>query len=148
MLPKLLSGPAPRDCYGLTPLCFRISRILAATCPDKALTLRPPSRIPHGTQWGGHHHRPFIMAAHSNGQAIIFCSCGFYLLLSSFSSPNLSGRSLDVFYTWCGLSANLECMFKMCCTRLAENYAKNRHLRTIAQLRQAVSSQLRHVSTS
>ena len=40
----------------------------------------------------------------------------------------------------------------MCCTRLAENtgrkkVAKNRHLRTIAQLCRAISSQLRHVST-
>jgi len=26
----------------------------------------------------------FFMAAHSNGQAIIFCSCGFYLLSSFF----------------------------------------------------------------
>ena len=41
----------------------------------------------------------------------------------------------------------------MCCTRLPENtehknYAKNRHLRTIAQLCPAISSQLRHVSTT
>jgi len=40
----------------------------------------------------------------------------------------------------------------MCCKRLAgntgrKNDAKNRHLRTIAQLCQAKSSQLRHVST-
>jgi len=40
----------------------------------------------------------------------------------------------------------------LCCTRLvkiqdAKNYAKNRHLRTIAQLCRAISSQLRHVST-
>jgi len=40
----------------------------------------------------------------------------------------------------------------MCCTRLAgntgrKNAAKNRHLRIIAQLRRAVSSQLRHVAT-
>jgi len=43
-------------------------------------------------------------------------------------------------------------MSEMCCTRLAENarrknYAKNRHLRTIAQLRLAISWQLRHIST-
>ena len=40
----------------------------------------------------------------------------------------------------------------MCCTRLAENtgrkkVVKNRHLGTIAQLRRAISSQIRHVST-
>jgi len=53
--------------------------------------------------------------------------------------------------TWCGFSANLECMSEMCCTRLAENYRtqKNRHFGTITQLCRAVSSQsqLRHVST-
>jgi len=56
------------------------------------------------------------------------------------------------FCTWCGLIANLECRSEMCCTRLAgntgrKNDAKNRHLRTIAQLCLAVSSQLKHVST-
>jgi len=54
----------------------------------------------------------------------------WFLLISFFSSPNLSRR----------------------CTRLAENtghkkVAKNRHLGTIAQLCRAISSQLRHVST-
>jgi len=53
----------------------------------------------------------------------IFSSCrlSFFLL---FSSPNLSGRRLNVchtFHTWCGFSANLECRSEMCCTRLAEN---------------------------
>ena len=38
------------------------------------------------------------------GQAIIFLPCGFFLLSSSiffffFSSPNLSGRRLDVYHT-------------------------------------------------
>ena len=59
---------------------------------------------------------------------------------------------LPYFHTWCGPSVNLECRSEMCCTRLAENtgskkVAKNRHLRTIAQLCRAISSQLRHVST-
>ena len=44
------------------------------------------------------------MAARSYGQAIIFFPCGFsdlllLLLLSIFSSPNLSGRRLDVYHT-------------------------------------------------
>jgi len=43
-------------------------------------------------------------------------------------------------------------MSEMCCTRLAENTgrkndAKNRHLRTIAQICRAISSQLRQAST-
>jgi len=42
----------------------------------------------------------------------------------------------------------LECMWEMCCTRLAEDTGrKNRHFGTIAQLCRAVSSQLRHAST-
>ena len=42
----------------------------------------------------------FIMAAHSNGQAIIFYPCGFYLSsFYLFSSPNLSGRRLDSYHT-------------------------------------------------
>jgi len=52
---------------------------------------------------------------------IIFLSCGFYL--SFFSSPNLSGRRLDVYHTSThgvhGPGANLECRSEMYCTRLA-----------------------------
>jgi len=49
-------------------------------------------------------------------------------------------------------SANLECRSEMCCTWLAayagpKKVAKNRHLSTIAQLCQAISSQIRHVAT-
>jgi len=36
------------------------------------------------------------MAAHSNGQAIIFLPCGFFYLLPLFSLPSLSCRRLDV----------------------------------------------------
>jgi len=52
------------------------------------------------------------------GQTIIFFPCGFCLSFFFFSSPNLSDRRFDVllyFHTWCGLSANLECMSEMCC---------------------------------
>jgi len=56
------------------------------------------------------------------------------------------------FDTWCGPSANLECRSELCCSPLAANTGpqkvpKNRHLGTIAQLCQAISWQLRHVST-
>jgi len=49
-------------------------------------------------------------------------------------------------------SANLEYRSEMCCSRFAANtgrkkVAKNRHLGTIAQLCQAISSQLQYVST-
>jgi len=87
------------------------------------------------------------------GQAIIFSSCGFYLL-SFFLA--LSKRSeigcLPYFHTWCGRSVNLECMSETCCARLAENTArkkspKSRHLGTIPQICRDISSQLRHIST-
>jgi len=47
----------------------------------------------------------------------------FVLSSFFFSSPNLSRRRLDTyFHTWCGLSANLECMSEMCCARLTDEY--------------------------
>ena len=95
--------------------------------------------------------------------AALHSRCGHYILaLCFFSSSSFfsflasSQRSqsgcLPYFYTWCGLSVNLECKFEMCCTRLARNTgskndAKNSHLDTIAQICRAESSQLRHVST-
>jgi len=54
-----------------------------------------------------------IMAALCNRAGHYICSLWFLLLLSFFS-PNLSGRSLDVYHTWCGPCANLECMSEMC----------------------------------
>ena len=69
-----------------------------------------------------------------------FLSFFFFLFLSFLAYSQRSEIGcLSYFHTWCGLSANLECMSEMCCTRLAENtgrkhYAKNRHLRTIAEL--------------
>ena len=83
---------------------------------------------------------------------IIFFALGFFLLSIFFlSSPNLSGRRLDVYHTSTHGVA-LERRSEMCCTRLAgntgrKNDAKNRHLRTIAQLCRAISPQIRHVST-
>ena len=72
---------------------------------------------------------------------IIFLPCDFYLsffLLLSFFSRLISAVAaigcLPYFQTWCGLSANLECMSEMCCTRLAENTgckkSPSRHHRT------------------
>jgi len=87
------------------------------------------------------------------GHAIIFLPCGFFLSSFFLSSPNLSGRRLDVYHTLTrGPSANLECRSEMCCTWLAEstgrkNDAINRHLNTIPQFCRTISSQLRHVST-
>jgi len=92
--------------------------------------------------------------AHSNGQAIIFLPCDFFyllLLLSSFSSPNLSGRRLDVNHTSTHDVALVQIYnagLKFAARGSLEMQApKNRHLGTIAQLCRIISSQLRHVST-
>jgi len=45
----------------------------------------------------------------------------FFFFFFFFYSPNLSRRRFDVYHTWCGPSANLECRSEMCCTRLAGN---------------------------
>jgi len=85
--------------------------------------------------------------------ALWFLSSIYLSIYLLFSSHNLSSRRLDVYHTstvhtWCGLSANLECMAEMCCTQLAENTGwKNRHFGTLTQICWAVSLQLRHVST-
>jgi len=75
----------------------------------------------------------------------------FYL----FSSPNLSSCTLDAYHTWThGVAlvriwdAGLKCAARGSLKiQDAKKVAKNRHLGTIAQLRWAISSQLRHVST-
>ena len=92
------------------------------------------------------------------GQAIILLLCGFYLSSSLFlgfflvESKGLQTGCLPYFYTWCCLSANLECRSEMCCMRLAENTgckndAKICHLRANTPLCQAISVQLRHALT-
>jgi len=60
----------------------------------------------HTNHVHGHVHWAWVhnlaMTALCNSQAIIFLPCGFHLLLSFFllfSSPNLRGRSLDVYHT-------------------------------------------------
>jgi len=97
----------------------------------------------------------YLWSPYVIGQTIIFLGCNFYLL--SFFFPRLISVATDWMSTillhmaW-PYSANLECRSEMCCSWLAANtgrkkVAKNRHLGTIAQLRRAISSQLRHVST-
>jgi len=62
------------------------------------------------------------------GQTIIFLPCGFYLF--SFFFLAYSQRSeigcLPYFHTWCGFSADLECMSEMCCMWLSENTGRKK----------------------
>jgi len=68
-----------------------------------------------------------------------FLLSSFFLLLSSRQFSAVADLML---HTCCGLSANLECRLKMCCTGLAENKdVKIRPLFTAAQLCRAISSQ-------
>ena len=100
-------------------------------------------------------HNGFVMVALCNrADHIYFHPVSFFFLLSSssfFSSPNLSGRRLDVYHTLAhGVAlvrisnAGLKCAAR---GSLQIQDAKNRHLGTITQLCRAISSQLRHVST-
>ena len=65
------------------------------------------------------------MAALCNRGPLYFCPVVSFYLSSIFffySSPNLSGRRLDVYHTLTQChSANLECRSERCCTRLAAN---------------------------
>ena len=76
----------------------------------------------------------WFLVSSSSSSSSFFLSSFFFL---AYSQRSQSG-CLPYFYTWCGLSANLECRSEMCSTRLAENTArkndaKNRHLGNIAQ---------------
>jgi len=53
---------------------------------------------------------------------IIFLSCGFFFFLLFFLAYSQPWQiaCLPYFHTWCGLSANLECMSEMCCMWLTE----------------------------
>jgi len=78
---------------------------------------------------------------------VVSSSLFFYLFFPRLISAVAEWMSTILLH-WCGLSANLEYRSEMCCTRLTGNTGrKNRHLRPIAQLCRAESSQLRHVST-
>ena len=61
---------------------------------------------------------------YSNGQAIIFCSCGYYLSFFFFFPRLFSAVGVGCllyFHRRCGLTATLECMSEMCCMCLAAN---------------------------
>ena len=78
---------------------------------------------------------PMHLLPHDMGRYSLPLFCGrpirqavilqlWFLSSYSFSFRAYSQRSktgcLPFLHTWCGLSANLECISEMCCTRLAE----------------------------
>jgi len=85
------------------------------------------------------------------GQAIIFCSCFFFLLLSLFFSSHIpSGPRLDVYHTSTHDVALVQIQnawSEMAHGSLNIQEAKICHICIVAQLCWAISSQLRHVST-
>jgi len=88
-----------------------------------------PAGLTTGQTAGISFTQRLIMAnLHSRCRHYIFV---LFLLSFFFSSPNLSGRRLDVYYTstvytWCGPSANLECRSEIWCTRLAGNAGRKK----------------------
>jgi len=105
----------------------------------------PPFNCLHVTLlWSALSHRATITKLWSPyviGQTIIFLPCGFFF--SFFSSPNLSGRRLDVYHT-CTHGVALVRIYNAGLKRAARGSLESRHLGTIAQLCRAISSQLRH----
>ena len=71
-------------------------RLAAISTRNSLLQVYSPRHVKMLPQWIYYLWPPYVI-----GQTIIFSSCGFYLLSSSicFCSPNLSGRSLDVYHT-------------------------------------------------
>jgi len=98
----------------------------------------------------------FMAALHSRCGYYIFALwflllSFFFFFLSSFflAYSQLSETGcLPHFHTWCGLSVNLGCRCETCCMRLAVNTGCKKlpkicHLHAIAQLCQAISTQLK-----
>ena len=76
----------------------------------------------------------FIMVALCN-RADHYIFALWFLSFFSFSSSSsffprlislVRDGCLPYFHTWCGLSANLECMSEMCCMQLAENTGRKK----------------------
>jgi len=100
---------------------------------------------------------PLLWPPYGIGQAIVFLSRGFFLLslLSCylFSSPNLSGRRLDVYHTPDVALVRIQNACLKCAAHGSlemqdpKKSPKICHLGTVVQLCQAISSQVRHIST-
>jgi len=99
-----------------TPASFNGFRILAALLHDTLVGVSQTAALNRG--------RHLYSAGRPSRWALAH--------ISSLQRSEI--RCLPYFHTWCGLSANLECMSEMCCTRLAENTGRKkssfRHHRT------------------
>jgi len=164
LLSSNISPTCPHTTVNFGPLAAEILSLVWGT-PDNFNGFRVLAALLHGTLVVGVSQTAALNRGHNLYSArrpsrwalahisSFFLSCSIFYLF--YSSPNLSGRKLDVyntFDTWCGPCANLECRSERCCTRLAaiagpKKVAKNRHLGTMPQLCRAISSQLRHAST-
>jgi len=101
---------------------------------------------------------PFYGRPMNYDRPLYFCpvvSSILFYVLSVFFSRLISAVAdwiSTILPPWWGPSANLGCRSETCCMRLAGNAGRKkspkiRHLRTIAQLCRAISSQLRNVLT-
>jgi len=142
-----------------TPANFKEFRVLAALLHGTLVvgvsqTLRRWTEGATYIRQGCHHvgHSPTFLVIVCYATAVVSSSSSFFLY-SFFLAYSQRSQIRCLYHTsTCGLSANLECRSEMCSTLLAENTERKnspkiRHLRTIAQLCLAISSQQRHVST-
>ena len=128
--------------------------------PGAIFTVRPSLEFSYiGSVTARHSSRGMELWNFCRGRHL--CSAGrpsgwalaHILVLSFFLAYSQQSEigCLPYFHTWCGLSVNLESGLKCAaCDSLkiqdAKKSPKIRHLGTIAQICQAVSSQLKHVS--
>jgi len=78
--------------------------IMAALWNRQAIIFLPCGFLLSSLLWS-----PYVI-----GQTIIFLPCGFYISSFFLAQSQLSEMGcLPYFHTWCGLSANLECMSEM-----------------------------------
>jgi len=104
-------------CFAVVPRLYRLFLTSVSTLYFYLSITHPPDHS-HLCSLKSNPLTHSLWSPYGIGQTIIFpCLVSifffFYLL---FSSPNLSGRTLEClpyFHTWCGLSANLECMSQM-----------------------------------
>jgi len=136
-----ISGRHRFGCSGHPTYCQRVSRLGSVTARHSSSRRQPNlAALNRG--------RHLYSAGRPSRWALFHILVLFFL---AYSQPSQI-ECLPYFYTWCGLSANLECRSEMCCTRLAGNAGPKKspknspsgHHRTTLS---AISSQLRHIST-
>ena len=140
LLSSNISPTCPYNMVNFGPLAAEIVSLVWGT-PANFNGFRVLAALLHGTLLVGasqiavlNRRRHLYSARRPSRWALAHISSSFFPRLISAATDWMSTIGL-YFYTWRGLSANLECRFEMCCTRLAANagskkVAKTRHWAT------------------